>query len=77
MTDRISPKDLRHGDKVWIITASNQCWWQTIATIDQDGPWLTATFEPESRPAKVGYATIIPQPHTFYGKDVDVIREAK
>ena len=49
MTDRISPKDLRHGDKVWIITASNQCWWQTNATIDQDGPWLTATFEPESR----------------------------
>jgi len=76
MSDRISPSDLRPGDKVWIITASNQCWWQTIKTVEPDGRWLTATFEPESRPAKVGYAMITPQPVTFYGKDVDVIREA-
>jgi hypothetical protein len=77
-SEMVSPKDLRPGDKVWLVNpGSNQCWWQTIKTIDPHGPWLAATFEPESRPAKVGYATVTPQLRVFRGKDIDTIRAGR
>ena len=73
----ISREELQPGDTVWTIGSGGACWWNEVATVEHHGCVSKVTFEPASRPAKVGYAVITPTPKNFYGATVEVKRNVK
>ena len=73
----IPREELRPGDTVWTTTVNGLCWWNEVATIEHGAVRSQATFMPASRPAKVGYAVTTPQPSSFYGATVYVMRNVK